>query len=104
MVTKVAILVVKIYSKFQGNILNTTEILKNIKIFACHRCRRKQQPGYDNTLTFSSKKVPLKNDMGHLLTHYHTILHFDAVKKYSCGKHCELIRIATYLTISPSTS
>ena len=23
------------------------------------------------------------------LTHYHTMLHFDALKIYSCGKHCE---------------
>ena len=23
------------------------------------------------------------------LTNYHTILHFDALKIYSCGKHCE---------------
>ena len=23
------------------------------------------------------------------LTHYHTILHFDALKIYSCGEHCE---------------
>ena len=22
------------------------------------------------------------------LTHYHTILHFDALKIYSCGRHC----------------
>ena len=24
-----------------------------------------------------------------LLTHYHTMPHFDALKIYSCGKHCE---------------
>ena len=24
-----------------------------------------------------------------LLTHYHTMLHFDALKIYSCRKHCE---------------
>ena len=24
-----------------------------------------------------------------LLTNYHTMLHFDALKIYSCGKHCE---------------
>ena len=24
-----------------------------------------------------------------ILTHYHTMSHFDALKKYSCGKHCE---------------
>ena len=23
------------------------------------------------------------------LTHYHTMPHFDALKIYSCGKHCE---------------
>ena len=23
------------------------------------------------------------------LTHYHTMTHFDALKMYSCGKHCE---------------
>ena len=23
------------------------------------------------------------------LTHYHTMLYFDALKIYSCGKHCE---------------
>ena len=24
-----------------------------------------------------------------ILAHYHTIPHFDALKIYSCGKHCE---------------
>ena len=27
--------------------------------------------------------------LGKRLTHYHTRQHFDAVKIYSCGKHCE---------------
>ena len=27
------------------------------------------------------------------LTHYHTILHFDTLKIYSCRKHCEKKRI-----------
>ena len=26
------------------------------------------------------------------LTHYHTITRFDALKIYSCGKHCEKFR------------
>ena len=39
------------------------------------------------------------------LTHYHTILHFDALKIYSCGKQCEKRRnclspaISAFLTM-----
>ena len=29
----------------------------------------------------------------YLSTHYHTMPHFDALKIYSCGKHCEKRRI-----------
>ena len=30
------------------------------------------------------------------LTHYHIMLHFDALKIYSCGKHCEKRRNCLY--------
>ena len=33
---------------------------------------------------------------GNGLTHYHTIPHFDALKIYSCGKHCEERRNCTF--------
>ena len=33
-------------------------------------------------------------DHSRFLTHYHTILHFDALKPYSCGKHREKGEIA----------
>ena len=46
-------------------------------------------------LKFCSVKVEMMisvfyrmNDI-YLLTHYHTIPHFDALKIYSCGKHCK---------------
>ena len=35
------------------------------------------------------------------LTHYHTMLHFDALKIYSCGKHYEKRRICLEQAISP---
>ena len=41
----------------------------------------------------------------HSLNNYHTIPHFDALKIYSCGKHCEKRRnclqqaISTFLTM-----
>ena len=35
------------------------------------------------------------------LTHYHTILHFDALKIYSCGKDCEKRRNCLTQAISP---
>ena len=35
------------------------------------------------------------------LTHYHTVLHFDALKIYSCGKHCEKRRNCYLQAISP---
>ena len=31
----------------------------------------------------------LKSSSQWQLTHYHTMPHFDALKKYSYGKHCE---------------
>ena len=36
----------------------------------------------------NSKKLQTTTETW-LLTHYHTMLHFDALKIYSCGKHCE---------------
>ena len=36
--------------------------------------------------------------LGKELTHYHPIPHFDALKIYSCGKHCEKA-ISTFLTM-----
>ena len=35
------------------------------------------------------------------LTHYHTMLHFDTLKIYSCGKHCEKRRNCLLQAISP---
>ena len=35
------------------------------------------------------------------LTHYHTMLHFDAIKINSCGKHCEKRRNCLKQAISP---
>ena len=35
------------------------------------------------------------------LTHYHTMLHFDALKIYSCGKHCEKRRNCLLRLVSP---
>ena len=35
------------------------------------------------------------------LTHYHTMLHFHALKIYSCGKHCEKRRNCLLQAISP---
>ena len=36
-----------------------------------------------------------------VLTHYHTIPHFEALKIYSCGKHCEKRRNCLLQVISP---
>ena len=36
-----------------------------------------------------------------ILTHYHTMPHFDALKIYSCGKHCEERRNSLCQAISP---
>ena len=35
------------------------------------------------------------------LTHYHTIPHFDALKMYSCRKHCEKRKNCLFQAISP---
>ena len=35
------------------------------------------------------------------LTHYHTMPPFDALKTYSCGKHCEKRRNCLEQAISP---
>ena len=36
-----------------------------------------------------SLTTPLwEKKMRNALTHYHTMPHFDALKMYSCGKHC----------------
>ena len=39
-----------------------------------------------------------------LLTHYHTMPHFDALKIYSCGKHYEKRRNCLYVTSNFSFS
>ena len=36
-----------------------------------------------------------------LLTYYHIMLHFDALKIYGCGKHCEKSRNCLQQAISP---
>ena len=36
-----------------------------------------------------------------VLTYYHTMPHFDALKIYSCGKHCEKRRNCLLQAISP---
>ena len=36
-----------------------------------------------------------------LLTYHHTMPHFDALKIYSCGKHCEKRRYCLEQAISP---
>ena len=36
-----------------------------------------------------------------VLTHYHTMPHFDSLKTYSCGKHCEKRRNCLLQAISP---
>ena len=36
-----------------------------------------------------------------LLAHYHTLPHFDTLKIYSCGKHCEKRRNCLLQAISP---
>ena len=41
---------------------------------------------FQNFVILYSMKSSLKNKF---LTHCNTILHFDALKIYSCGKHCE---------------
>ena len=35
------------------------------------------------------------------LTHYHTMQHFDTLKIYSCGEHCEKRRNCFQQAISP---
>ena len=38
---------------------------------------------------------------GNGLTHYHTVPHFNALKIYNCGKHCEKRRNCLLQAISP---
>ena len=45
--------------------------------------------------------VILSTKMKFHLIHFHTIPHFDALKIYSCGKHCEKRRNCLEQAISP---
>ena len=36
-----------------------------------------------------TKELNMIKSLELYLTHYHTLRHFDALKIYSCGKHCE---------------
>ena len=44
---------------------------------------------------------PIIGISGKVLTHYHTMPHFDALLIYSCGKHCEKRRNCLLQAISP---
>ena len=44
---------------------------------------------YCTRITLESKTDTTKNLNFTALTHYHTMLHFDALQIYNCGKHRE---------------
>ena len=52
-------------------------------------------------MLISSIFSPSHHVFSTLLTHYHTIPHFDTLMIYSCGKHCEKRRNCLQQAISP---
>ena len=63
----------------------------------------KLQSGRSRTFkqTKERKYVTIEILVNTELTHYHTMPHFDALKMYSCGKHCEKRRNCFQQAISP---
>ena len=55
----------------------------------------------DNTDSNPKVMRNLHSNLIPVLTHYHTMLHFDVLKMYSCGKHFEKRRNSLEQAISP---
>ena len=75
-----------------------TRILKGDYIANASKLYKSELGDYATIPTFNN---PGKDGFSILFTHYHTMPHFDALKIYSCRKHCDKRTNCLEQAISP---
>ena len=104
-----------IFINFEVVVCNLFWVWKSLKLFVWERVKRFKSLGLSHPvkliliIMFSanawscimSKIWSSDNKKKASSTHYHTILHFDILKMYNYGKHCEKRRNCLYQAISP---